>query len=443
MDNNALSKEFTTSSLIKFAFPNIIMMVFFSFYTIVDGMFVSNLVGTLALSSINMSYPLMSLQLALGVMFSTGGSAIIAKKLGEGKEREAQQDFSLIVLTAIIVGIIFEAVCLPFLPDILTFLGTSPAQMTQCIEYTKVLLYFSPAMFLQTLFQMFFVTAGKPGLGLLVTVSGGVANMILDYIFMGPLNRGLSGAAVATGFSYLIPAMVGMFYFSFSRKGSLFIVMPKSDLKMLTVTCVNGFSEMVTNAANAVTTFLFNIIFMKFWGEDGVAAISIIMYFQFVFSATFLGFSMGTAPVISYKYGAAERVQLKKIVRSCLLFIVVSSIALYAVSIIMIGPSLKIFTSPSGRVFSIAMDGFPIFALSFLFLGINIFASSLFTAFSNGIVSGIISLARTFIFLVGALLILPLKMGEAGIWLAVPVAELLGLLVSFYFLMRGRKYYWY
>lgn len=443
MDNNSLSKEFTASSLIRFAFPNIIMMVFFSLYTIVDGIFISNFVGTLALSSTNMSYPLLSLQLALGIMLSTGGSAVIAKKMGEGRNEEARWDFSLIILVSFIMGVAFEAVCLPLLPQILTLLGTSSAQMPLCMEYTKTLLCFSPALFLQTLFQMFFVTAGKPGLGLLVTVSGGVGNMILDYVFMGPLNWGLSGAAVATGFSYLVPSVVGMIYFTFCRKGSLYIVKPKLDLKMLIVTCTNGFSEMVTNAANAVTTFLFNIIFMRFWGEDGVAAITIMMYFQFVFSATFLGFSMGTAPIISYKYGAGEKVQLKKIVRSCLLFIILASVALYIISRLVIGYSLDIFTDPSGNVFSIAMQGFPIYALSFLFLGVNIFSSSLFTAFSNGIVSAIISFARTFIFLVGALLIMPFTIGEVGIWLSVPVAELLGLLVSLYFLNRGRKYYEY
>ena len=442
-NNNALSKQFTTASLIKFALPNIIMMVFFSFYTIVDGMFVSRLAGTLALSGINMSYPLFSVQLAIGIMFGTGGSAVIAKKLGEGNENGARQDFTCIVIVSIITGILFAAVCLPFLEDILILLGTSEAQMPQCIEYSKYLLYFSPAMFLQTIFQVFFVTAGKPTLGLLVTVAGGIANMVLDYLLMAPLAFGVKGAAIATGVSYLIPAAAGMIYFSFYRKGSLFFVKFKADGPMLFKTCSNGFSEMVTNVANAVTTFLFNVIFMRFWMEDGVAAITMIMYFQFVFSAAFLGFSMGVAPVISYKHGAGDHLQLRHIVRSCIGFIGVVSIAIFFISKMVIGVSLAVFTDPAGNVFKIAVEGFPLFAISFIFLGINIFASSLFTAFSNGVISAIISLARTFIFLVGALLILPDAMGEVGIWLAVPVAEFLGLAVSSFFIYHGRVNYGY
>ena len=442
-NSNALAKQFTTASLIKFALPNIIMMVFFSFYTIVDGMFVSRLAGTLALSGINMSYPLFSVQLAIGIMFGTGGSAVIARKLGEGNDDGARQDFTCIIAVALITGTLFAVVCLPFLEEILIWLGTSEAQMPQTMEYSRYLLYFSPAMFLQTIFQVFFVTAGKPSLGLAVTVAGGVANMILDYVLMAPLNFGVKGAAIATGISYLIPAVVGIVYFSFRRKGSLYIVKFDMDYPMLLKTCSNGFSEMVTNVANAVTTFLFNVIFMRFWMEDGVAAITMIMYFQFVFSAAFLGFSMGVAPVISYKHGAGDFLQLRHIVRSCLGFIGVASVSIFIISKMVIGVSLSVFTDPAGNVFKIAVEGFPIFALSFIFLGTNIFASALFTAFSNGVISALISLARTFIFLVGALLILPDAMGEVGIWLAVPVAEFLGLLVSSFFIYHGRVNYGY
>ena len=443
MNENALAKQFTTGSLLGFALPNICMMVFLSLYTIVDGMFVSRLVGTLALSAMNMSWPLSSVELGVSIMLATGGSAIIARKLGEGKEEQARQNFSFLLWTSLAVGVVFNLLCLLFLEPILHLLGTSAAQMPDCLAYTRLILIFSPAMFLQTLFQTFFVTAGKPGLGLGVTVSGGVANIILDYLFMGPMGMGVEGAAIATGIGYLIPAVFGLVYFSVVRTGSLYLVRCGCYGGMLLRACGNGSSEMVTNVANAVTTFLFNIIFLEFWAEDGVAAITIVMYFQFVFSSVFLGFSMGVAPVISYKYGAQDRAQLHHIVTVCLRFILGCSLGMYALSRWSIGTLLSIFTHPEGHVFAIAMEGFPIYATAFLLMGVSIFASAMFTAFSNGAVSAVISFARTLVFLVGSLLLLPKLLGHLGIWLAVPVAEGLGLLVSVSFLLWGRKRYHY
>lgn len=443
MNKNALAKQFTTRSLLAFSLPNICMMVFLSMYTIVDGMFVSRLVGTLALSALNMSWPLTSVELGISIMLATGGSAIIARKLGEGKAQEARQDFSFLLWVCLAVGIVFSVICLLFLEPILILLGTSAAQMPDCLTYTRLLLIFSPAMFLQTLFQTFFVTAGKPGLGLGVTVSGGIANIILDYLFMGPMGMGVSGAAIATGISYLIPAVFGLIYFTTVRSGSLYLVRCGFYGRMLLRACGNGSSEMVTNVANAVTTFLFNIIFMKFWAEDGVAAITIVMYFQFVFSSVFFGFSMGVAPVISYKYGAQDQKQLHHIVAVCLRFVLLCSLGMYLLSRLTIGTLLSIFTQADGQVFAIAMEGFPIYAVAFLLMGVSIFASAMFTAFSNGAVSAVISFARTLVFLVGSLLILPEILDQVGIWLAVPVAEGLGLLVSLVCLLWGRKRYHY
>ena len=443
MIHNPLEKTFTTSKLLKFAFPNLIMMVFLSLYTIVDGIFISRYVGTLALSAVNMSYPITSLELAIGIMLGTGGSAVIAKTLGEGDKKTARQDFTCIFVVSIIISVFFAVFAIAFLDEILNFLGTSEAQFVYCKPYTTILLTFAPALFLQCIFQILFVTAGKPMLGLISTLAGGFTNMILDYVFMGHMGMGVEGAAIATVISYFIPAITGIIFFTFNRSGSLFFVPFKFKARMLIKVCGNGSSEMVTNLATSITTLLFNILFMRFWQEDGVAAITIVMYLQFVFSAAYMGFSIGVAPIISYKYGAMDSEQLKNIIKDCIRFIIFASIIGYVISMIIIKPALSIFTNVDSRVYTIALEGFPIYAISFLLMGISIFASAMFTAFSNGVVSAIISFGRTFVFLVCGLLILPEILDAIGIWIAVPFAEGLGLIVSIFYLIWGRKKYLY
>ncbi|MBS6397616.1 MAG: MATE family efflux transporter [Clostridiales bacterium] len=443
MEHNALAAKFSFLSLLKFALPNIIMMIFLSLYTIVDGMFVSRFVGTLALSAINMSYPVNCLEMALGIMLATGGSAVIARQLGEGREQKAKESFTFLVLVSLLLGILCMIIGIVFIDEILYLLGTSEAQYEMCREYTLILVGFAPAFFLQTAFQTLFVTAGKPNLGLFVTVCGGMANIVLDYVFIVILNFGIAGAALATVVGYMIPAVTGILYFTFQRKGTLYFVKCRKDLPMLRRVCFNGSSEMVTNIANAVTTFLFNMLFLRFYGEDGVAAITIVLYFQFVFAAVFFGFSMGVAPVISFKYGADEREQLRKIIRYCMCFVLVCSAGTWLLSMVTIETALGIFTETGNRVFQITMDGFGIYALSFLLMGISIFASAMFTAFSDGMSSAIISFMRTFVFLTGMLLLLPAVMGGVGIWAAVPVAELLGVLVAIWYLVRKRGMYHY
>lgn len=441
--DNALARQFGAASLLRFALPNIVMMVFLSLYTIVDGMFISRFVGTLALSAINMSYPLTSLELAVGVMLGTGGSAIIARELGEGRADAARRDFTFLVAVALGMGILFQVVGLVYLDPILEFLGTSEAQFPYCRIYTKILILFAPASFLQTIFQTFFVTAGRPHLGLGVTVAGGVANIILDPLFMGPIGMGVEGAAIATAISYCIPAVFGLVFFFRNRTGTLYFVPFRPRWRMLLSACGNGSSEMVTNIAMAITTLLMNLIFLEFWQEDGVASITIVMYLQFVFAAAYIGFSMGVAPVISYKYGAEDDRQLHQIVRTCLCFLAAASVGIYLLSLLLIRPCLHLFTDVDSPVYSLTLEGFPIFAVSFLLMGVGVFASSLFTALSDGVTSAIISFARTFVFLVGMLLLLPSWLGETGIWMAVPAAEGLGLVVAVSFLLWGRKKYRY
>lgn len=441
--NNALAREFHTVSLIKFALPNIGMMIFLSLYTIVDGMFISRLVGTTALSAINMSFPLNSLQMAIGIMLGTGGSAIIARRQGEGRADEARQNFTMLVTVAALVGLCFAVLGNIFLDPILRVLGTSELQWADCRIYTLIQLAFAPMLFLQTSFQTLFVTAGKPGLGLLTSVGGGITNMVLDWLFIGPMNMGVAGAAIATCLGYCVPSVIGLVYFFRNRNGSLFFVPFKFDGATLAAACGNGSSEMVSNIANAVTTFMFNMLFMRYRGEDGVAAITIAMYFQFVFTAVYFGFSMGVAPVISYKFGERNIPQLGRIFRICMTFVLACSLGAYLLSWVTLEPALTLFTPRGSGVYEIAMSGFPIYAVSFLLMGTSIFASSLFTALSDGLVSAIISFSRTLVFLTAMLLLLPLILEELGIWLAVPVAEGLGVMVSVYFLLKGRKKYQY
>lgn len=441
--NNALAREFHTVSLIKFALPNIGMMIFLSLYTIVDGMFISRLVGTTALSAINMSFPLNSLQMAIGIMLGTGGSAIIARRQGEGRADEARQNFTMLVMVAALVGLCFAVLGNIFLDPILRVLGTSELQWADCRIYTLIQLAFAPMLFLQTSFQTLFVTAGKPGLGLLTSVGGGITNMVLDWLFIGPMNMGVAGAAIATCLGYCVPSVIGLVYFFRNRNGSLFFVSFKFDGATLAAACGNGSSEMVSNIANAVTTFMFNMLFMRYRGEDGVAAITIAMYFQFVFTAVYFGFSMGVAPVISYKFGERNIPQLGRIFRICMTFVLACSLGAYLLSWVTLEPALTLFTPRGSGVYEIAMSGFPIYAVSFLLMGTSIFASSLFTALSDGLVSAIISFSRTLVFLAAMLLLLPRILEELGIWLAVPVAEGLGVMVSVYFLLKGRKTYQY
>ena len=441
--SNSLAKKFNFISLIKFTLPNIIMMMFLSLYTIIDGIFISRYAGPVDLSALNMSFPIICIEMAIGVMFSTGGSAIIAKKMGEGKDKEAKENFTFILLVLFIIGIILSIIFLTNMHPILNALGVTKIQYKPCSLYTKIIVLFAPIYFMQSAFQVFFATAGKPHIGLISTILGGLTNMIFDYIFIALLGFGVKGAAMATVMGYCVPASIGLTYFTFNRKGTLYFKKFKPDFKMLLKACSNGSSEMVTNIATGVTTFLFNILFMKYYKEDGVAAISIILYFQFVFMAVYLGFSMGVAPIISFKYGMKDNVQLKKIFKNSMIFIFTCSIITYALSMIVMEPAVAIFAKRGTNVFHITISGYPLFAISFLLMGINIFASSLFTALSNGKVSAIISFSRTFLFLVGSLLILPKFLGETGVWIAVSVAEGLGIIISLFFIVTRRKIYNY
>lgn len=441
--SNPLAKKYRFLTLLKFTAPTIIMMVFMSLYTMVDGVFVSRFVGTTALSAVNIVYPVFSIVIALAIMLGTGGSAVVATQMGEKKEQEAHRSFSLIVLCGFLLGVLVMLLGFVFLEPLVWLLGANEATYAYCADYAFWMLMFAPMAMLQMLFQVFFVTAGKPVIGLVVTVAGGVANMVLDYLLIVPLGMGIAGAAIATGIGFSIPAIFGLVYFAVKRKGTLCFVKPGFSGRVLLESCANGSSEMVTNLSAAVTTYLFNIIMMSLIGEDGVAAITIVLYSQYLLTAVYLGYSSGVAPIISYNYGDSNFKQLHKVFRISVIFILTSSVVMFLTALLAAGGVVSVFAGDNPRVFELAKHGFLLFSVSYLFMGVNIFASSMFTAFSDGRVSATISFLRTFVFIVAAVLVMPQVMGVTGVWLAVPVAELLTLAVSLFYIIRLRSKYNY
>ncbi|POP31302.1 MATE family efflux transporter [Lactonifactor longoviformis] len=438
----SIGQDFKFFTLLKFALPSMAMMVFMSLYTIIDGVFISRLVGSDALSAANIIYPAVNILIAAGVMLATGGSAIIAKKIGERKEKEAKENFTLIVAVGVLFGVAALAVGNVFIHPLVTAMGATERIMEDCITYLSILLFFAPACMLQLLFQSFFVTAGRPGIGLAVTVAGGITNAVLDYILMGPLQMGIAGAALATGFGQLIPAVSGLIYFA-SRNHDLHFIRPRLDWKVLADSCLNGSSEMVTNLSTAVVTFLFNTIMLRLLGEEGVAAITIVLYGQFLFNALYLGFSIGVAPVFSFNYGSRNEKLLKRIYKICIRFIGISSVLICIFALAGSSIIVEIFTPKSSAIYEIARRGFFLFSFNYVFAGINIFASAMFTAFSNGKVSAVISFLRTFVFIVASVLLLPYLIGVDGVWFAVPLAEGMTIFVSVYFFRAKKEVYHY
>lgn len=427
--SQSLAKDFSFGSLLKFAFPSIIMMIFMSLYSIVDGFFIAQYVDSMALSAVNIVYPAVSVLLAVGIMFGTGGSAVVAAKIGQGKHEEANRNFSALALTTVIIGVLGAVLGNIFCRQICSLLGATPVLMDYGVSYLRIILFFAPACLLQALFQSFFVTAGRPGLGLVLTVSAGIANMILDYVFVVPLHLGVSGAALATGLGQCIPAVVGILYFAFARKGLCF-TRPEFSKGLLSKSCFNGASEMVSNLSTAVVTYLFNMLMLKLEGEIGVAAITAILYGQFLFVALYLGYSIGVAPVFSFNYGCRNKQRLIKLYRISLRFVLASAVIITLAATFGSPVISAVFMQKGTYGYELTRHGGYLFSIGYLFCGTNIVASGIFTALSDGKTSALISFLRTFVFIILSALLLPLVLGTNGVWLSIPVAEFLTLFVS-------------
>ena len=439
-----LSEHFTYNKLLRFVFPSIVMMIFTSIYSVVDGLFVSNFVGKTALASINLILPFLMGLSALGFMIGTGGSAIVAKTLGEGDPKRANSYFSMLVYVTAIGGIILALLGMLLVPSVVSFLGAEGELLSNCILYGRISFISMPAFMLQNVFQSFFVTAEKPKLGLAVIITAGVTNMILDLLFVGILGFGLAGAAVATVCGEMIGGLFPIFYFS--RKNSSLLRLGKTQFngRILMQTCVNGSSELMTNLSSSIVNSLYNIQLMKFAGENGVAAYAAIMYVNFIFIAIFLGYSIGSAPIISYHYGAGNDGELKNLYKKSLQLVGSWGILLFVLAQLLATPLAKLFVGYDSTLLAMTQTGFRIYSLVYIINGFNIFGSSFFTALSNGVVSAVISFLRTLVFQIGAVFILPIVFGGInGIWSSVTVAELLTLCITITFFVRQRRKYHY
>ena len=439
-----LSEHFTYNKLLRFVFPSIVMMIFTSIYSVIDGLFVSNFVGKTALASINLILPFLMGLSALGFMIGTGGSAIVAKTLGEGDPKRANSYFSMLVYVTAIGGIILALLGMLLVPSVASLLGAEGELLSNCILYGRINFISLPAFMLQNVFQSFFVTAEKPKLGLAVIITAGVTNMILDLLFVGILGFGLAGAAVATVCGEMIGGLFPVFYFS--RKNSSLLRLGKTQFngRILMQTCVNGSSELMTNLSSSIVNSLYNIQLMKFAGENGVAAYAAIMYVNFIFIAIFLGYSIGSAPIISYHYGAGNDGELKNLYKKSLQLVGSWGILLFILAQLLATPLAKLFVGYDSTLLAMTQTGFHIYSLVYIINGFNIFGSSFFTALSNGIVYAVISFLRTLVFQIGAVLILPIVFGGInGIWSSVTVAELLTLCITITFFVRQRRKYHY
>lgn len=439
MDNpTPLAQEWTSRSLLRFTLPSIAMMGFMGLYTIVDTIFVAQFVNTDALSAINIVCPVINLTVGLATMLATGGNAILSRELGAGRQQEAREDLTLLILMTAVLGAALLAAGLIWCDELLWALGASRPLFPYCKAYLGTLLLFLPASMMQTLFSNLFATAGKPGLGFGLSAAAGLANIFFDYLFIVPCGLGIQGAALGTGCGYLIPTAAGLIFFG-KTKGALSLTKPKWKGAVLKESCLNGASEMVSQLSTAVTTFLFNITMLDLAREDGVAAITILIYTQFLFHTLYIGFSIGAAPVIGFQYGSKNNPQLRAILRICVRFIAATSLFLFLL-FRLCGPFfVRLFTQDSSMVYQITMEGFAYFSYSFLFCGWNIFLSALFTALSNGKLSASLSFLRTFGLLSGCILLLPNIMGLAGVWLASPIAEGIMCVISIAVLVRCKQ----
>ena len=440
---NILNRDYNIFALFKYTIPSILSILFMSLYQMTDAIFVANFVGENALASLNIVYPVISIMLAITLMFSTGGSAVVAKKMGEGKNREAKEDFTLIVLAEVFLAVLISILCFLFFEPLLSFLGATPVLYQDCVGYLGPLLPFLPMAVLQFSFSSFFIAAGKPGIGFALTAISGISNIILDYVLITKFHMGISGSAWGTVIGYLLSAIPGFLYFSFQRKGLLYFVRPKLRLKMLGFSCFNGSSEMVSNLSVSVTTLMFNKLALSYMGEKGVTAITVILYAQFFLTAVFMGFIGGAGPLISFQLGCKNKKRLNALFRYSTYIVTAMTVVVVFLSYLLAKPIVAVYINSTSDIFPLALHGFVLFAISYLFAGFNIYASGLFTALHNGKVSAIISLMRTFVFLVLCLMILPRLIGADGIWLAVPVAEFLSCIISVYYMIKYRKEYYF
>lgn len=438
-----LSDHFTVGRLLRFTFPSIVMLIFTSIYGVVDGFFVSNFVGKTPFAAVNFIMPFLLVLGCVGFMFGTGGGALIAKTMGEGKREEANQIFSLLVYLSLTSGIVLAVLGLVLLRPVARLLGAQGQMLEDCVTYGRIILAAVPAYVLQYEFQCLFATAQKPKLGLYVTVAAGLTNVVLDALLVAVLPWGLQGAAVATALSQCVGGILPLLYFLRPNTSLLRLTRTRFDGKVVLKTCTNGSSELMSNISMSLVSMLYNVQLLRYAGENGVAAYGVLMYVNLVFQAAFLGYAVGTAPVVSYHYGAGNHRELQGLLRKSLAIVACFSVAMCGAAELLAKPLSVLFVGYDQELLGITLEGFAIYSFSFLFSGFAIFGSSFFTALNDGLVSALISFLRTLVFQVVAVLLLPLFLGLQGIWLSMVAAEAMAVAVTAVLLAANRRKYHY
>ena len=440
-----LSDHFSYRKLLKFTLPSIAMMIFTSIYSVVDGFFISNFAGKIPFAAINLIMPVLMILGTVGFMFGTGGTALVALTYGEGDRKKANEYFSLLVYSAAALGIILALLGFCFIRDIAGMLGAKGELLENCVIYGRVILIGLPFYVLQVMFQSFFVAAEKPHMGFIVTLISGVTNMVLDAVLVigFPQEIKLVGAAVATATAQFAGGMIPLIYFLRKNSSILRLGKTKFEGKVLIKATSNGLSEFMTNISMSIVAILFNSQLMKYSGENGVAAYGVMMYVSMIFTAVFVGFSIGASPVISFHFGAKNTDELKNLIRKSIAIVGTFGIIMVIAAEIFAGGLAKIFVGYDEELYLLTLSGFRIFALSFGFMGFGILTSGLFTALNDGLTSALISFLRTLVFESGAVMLLPLIFGIHGIWYSVVVSEFLALVLGAVFLVINRKKYHY
>ena len=438
-----LSDHFTYRKLLQFVFPSIVMMIFTSIYGVVDGLFVSNFAGKTAFAAINLVMPFIMVLGGIGFMIGTGGTALVSKTLGEGRQEEANRYFSMMILFTALLGVLLSVTGVVFMRPVALFLGATPEMLEDCVRYGRIVNAFTAAFMLQNVFQSFLIAAEKPKLGLAATVAAGVTNMALDALFVAGFRWGIAGAAVATGLSQCVGGLFPLVYFLRPNSSRLRLVRTRLELRPLLNACGNGSSELMSNISSSLVGMLYNFQLMRLIGEDGVSAYGVLMYVQFIFVAIFIGYSIGAAPIVSFHFGALNHGELQSLLRKSLRMIGLFGAAMVLSSQALALPLSKIFVGYDPDLMHMTASGFRIFGLSFLFMGYAIYASGFFTALSDGLTSALIAFLRTLVFQVAAVLLLPKLWELTGIWMSIVVAEFMAVVLSAIFLLLKRKKYSY
>lgn len=439
----ALSEHFDYKKLFRFTLPSIAMMIFTSIYGVVDGLFVSNMVGKTAFTAVNFIMPVLMILGSVGFMFGTGGSALVSKTLGEGENEKANRTFSLIVYSTVAVGAALAVAGFALMRVIASALGAEGEMLDNCVLYGRIIVAALPLFMLQMEFQSLFITAEKPKLGLAVTIASGIMNMILDALFMWAFNWGIAGAAIATALSQTVGGCIPLFYFFRKNTSLLRLGKTSVDMRAIGKACSNGSSEFVSQGSMSLVNMLYNSQLMNFAGDDGVAAYGVMMYVNMIFLAIFIGYSVGTAPIIGFNFGAKNTAELKSLRKKSFTIIGCTSLVMLAASQALAAPLSSIFVGYDKELFDLTVHGFRIFSFMFLFAGVSIFGSSMFTALNNGLISALISFLRTLVFQIAAVLLLPIIFKVDGIWASVVVAELMSFIITIVFVIAKKRKYQY